>query len=353
MKIAVLKKIFLALTVVAVLVTGAVCYIIHHIGTVDFAVKSILSAIESKDWDRLNRFVDMEAVHESMVGANSESRENAHVMASSILSNLKDETMRLWRMGVEQPDEKPSFMGRFLSPDLLKNAKIDRSGRTAILKISPLTRYLDIAVPVFLTFRKGKWHFVFIGYNSSKLSAADDKIVEILADHYNLPIIDSLKKSVSVETTGKRKGCADWGYSICLTNMTIIDRKFTNNTDRDIDLILYHLHPNKYAQEKLVDRMTDIPAGTSRSTRPGVGYKYNRFIEIDRMIASAALADLYYEVVLIQFKDGGILARRTGFCALSRIDYAINKPTIDDVLHRRANYGLTDANMIRQIITGT
>lgn len=334
---------------------GGGYYFIH---TPAFALKSIASAIENHDWAKFSKFVDVESFYNTTVKGALEDSDNmiAKGIGTLMASNMKETFIDQLKTQIEQPKEgTTSLFHQLFDKDnvLLSKMKTENKGKIVQLLIPRKTEYLDLEIPVIFNFRKGPMHLTLTSMDMSKFDNAEEKIEEILSEHYLLPVRDSLSKLVTIETIKKYKGCSNWVYETCFGELIMITSRVKNNSDADFSKVDFEIFPSVtwkiLSKTKKYQDASNIKAGQAVLTGTKQGWKYNQFDDEDQLFMNADKNEICYKVTKIEFNDGRTIEENK-YSYISR--YHAEKPTLDDILKRRESYGLNDGFDIRRILNG-
>lgn len=334
---------------------GGGYYFIH---TPAFALKSIAFAIENHDWAKFSKFVDVESFYNTTVKGALEDSDNmiAKGIGTLMASNMKEAFIDQLKTQIEQPKEGTiSLFHQLFDKDnvLLSKMRTENKGKIVQLLIPRKTEYLDLEIPVIFNFRKGSMHLSLTSMDMTRFDNAEEKIDQILSEHYLLPVRDSLRKLVTIETVKKYKGCSNWVYKTCFGELIMITSRVTNNSDADIEKVDFEIFPGEIwktlSKTKKYQDASNIKVGESVLTGTRQGWKYNQFDDEDQLFMNADKNEICYNVTKIEFKNGSTIEENK-YSYISR--YHAEKPTLEDILKRRESYGLNDAFEIRRTLSG-
>lgn len=326
----------------------------YEFHTPAFALKSIASAIENHDWAKFSKFVDVESFYNTTVKGALEDSDNG--IGTLMASNMKEAFIDQLKTQIEQPEEGTiSLFHQLFDKDnvLLSKMRTENKGKIVQILIPRKTKYLDLEIPVIFNFRKGPMHLTLTSMDMSKFDNAEDKIKQILKEHYLLPVRDSLSKLVTIETVKKYKGCSNWVYETCFGELIMISSRVTNNSDADIAKVDFEIFPGEIwktlSKTKKYQDASNIKVGESVLTGTRQGWKYNQFDDEDQLFMNADKNEICFNVTKIEFKNGSTI-EEDKYSYISR--YYSEKPTLEDILKRRESYGLNDGFEIRQTLSG-
>ncbi len=344
--------------IIALLVVGVTLFAFYYyIHTPVFAFKSIASSIENHDWKKFSDFVDVESFYNTTVKGALEDSDNliAKGIGTLMASNMKEAFIDQLKTQIEQPKEgSTSLFHQLFDRDniLMPKMKVSNRGKIIQVSIPRKTEYLEIEVPVLFNFRKGTMHLTLTSMDLSKFEKVNDKIEELVSEHFLLPTRDSLRTLVTLECTRKYKGCANSFYGTCFEDLIMITTKVTNNSDEDIEKVSFEIYPSSIwigTSKKKYDKALNIKAKQAVLTGTREGWKYNQFNDEDRLFMNTNASDICYNVTSINFKSGKTIEENK-YGYISR--YSNEKPTLEDIISRREKYGINDGFEIRRVVSG-
>jgi hypothetical protein len=330
-------------------------YVFSH--TPSYALRAIASAIEDHDWKKFTEYVDVESFYSTTVKGALENTDNviAKGIGTLMASNMKEAFIDQLKTQIEQPKEGTSSLFHQLfdkSSVLLTKMSISDRGKIVQVRLPRKTEYLELEVPVIFNFRKGTVHLTLTSMDMTKFDKAEKKIEEILSEHFTLPVADSLKRLVTVETVRKYKGCGNWVYETCFDDLIMITSRVTNHSNEDLEQVSFEIYPGTIwegTSKKKYQDATNIGAGQAVLAGARQGWKYNQFDEDDQLFMNADMNDICYRITKIVFKDGRTIEENK-YDYMGK--YSQEKPTLDSIIARRAKYGLTDEFTIRKVLSG-
>lgn len=324
-----------------------------YVHTPQYAFKAIKGAVENHDWNKFSRFVDVESFYQTTMKDALDDSDNslAKGIGTLMAANMKQAFIDQLKAQIEQPSEDgTSLFQSLFDQDKMVASKMDVANRGKIVQVNVPRKvsFLDIEIPVVFTFRKEPLHLTLTGMDMSKYDAAQERIAEILSDHYVLPARDSLNNLVTIETVRKYDGCSNWLYKTCMDKLIMITSRVTNNSDEDISSVDFEIFPDRAWRNSALKKYqsaTNIKAGQSVVTGTKQGWKYNQFSEDDRIFMNADKSEIYYKVTNVELASGRSI-RENKYAYLS--DYHEDKPSLDDIIARREQYGIEDGDLIRK-----
>jgi hypothetical protein len=337
------KVISIALLVIIAALTAGYFYM--HSPT--YTINKIKESVINHDWAGLNSYVDLDSLYENTVTKALEEQDSSIAKGIGMMmgANMKEAFMSQIKKGVEDSSratDESMFASMITDMSNTDNYTQDNQGKITTVTIKKKTSFLHIPTSMSMSFRDEGLKYVLIGVNTDKMSSV--KIIEtkLLKEHVMFPIKAQLNKSLSIKTIVKTKGCSNYIGNSCIENLMIVEAKITNNADKTIKSAVISLYPGKeylnIENERRIN--TDvIRAGESIVYGQGRGWKQNRFREADNIFMNATANDLVYQSRSIEFEDGEIIREDD---SQPYIDVLKNTPTIQDILERRKQYGVTD-----------
>jgi uncharacterized protein (TIGR02145 family) len=190
-----MKSVFLVGVIVIVLTVLSAGSYIYYKGTPSFALKSISSAVENRDWEKFSKFVDVDAVYVSTAQQLLGNSSNSGFSGALAAGAMKELIIGGVKTLVEQPpkSENNSFIGQlqeligehvksnatqvfkdFVVDDINVNrkaAKVERKGKIVLVGLALENKDHQIKIPV--TFRKSKGHLVLIGVDIASVDVEE------------------------------------------------------------------------------------------------------------------------------------------------------------------------------------
>lgn len=353
----------LPIVIALLLITSGFVGLYYFAHTPAFAFKSIVLAIENHDWDKFNKFVDVESFYNTTVKGALNETDNlfAKGLGTLMASNMKESFIDQLKTQIEQPNENSiSFFHQLFDNKniLLARKKVESKGKIVQVTIPRKTQYLDLEIPIIFNFRKEALHLTLTSMDMNKFENVQDKIEEIITEHYNLPIKDSLKNLVKIEVVKKYKGCSNYVYNTCIEDVIIITTRVTNKSNFTIERVIFAVLPKLYNcnwKGTKFQQAENIKPGKSVIVGVNHGWKYNEYNDYDKIYMKTTKADIHYQTkeVWRKIKIGPFdmtmpLKEEEFKYYKERIEK--DKLTLEDIIARRNEYGLDDSLAINTFL---
>jgi|GEM_PF-4763984 len=351
--------------IITIIIVLFVCGIATTVGTYSYlkspkyTFKQIRNSFENHDWEKFNQYVDVDSIYTSLMntsdmdsfasGLEAMTRDN---LKSAFIDNLKstiegtpgDSLSSLSLVSILGADEKSYKFNR------IKKKKEGKLLNTDL----PMKTWFNFYVDVTYKFRNESWKYKLIGYDNKKYEETSDELYDLISDFYTLPLKEKMEKSISVKIIKKYKGCAEWGYRICLEDILMMPTTITNNTDKDITEVIYYIYPNNYYL--ITDKYGRFESAENIKSKESItigtdkGRKYNQFDDEDKTYMNADLESISVKINEIKFSDGQVLEEKYKFENIEQFKKEFPEATYDTflkILAIRAKYGLVDADDLK------
>lgn len=341
------KKIFVPILIILAIVFGLCVGGYLYIHSPKYTLSVIKSSIENHDWEKFNKWVDIESFFNSTLNDKTNTGNNiADGISKLMASNLKGAFIDALKAKIETPSNSSiSAFNEFLPAIKIKDlseVKLIKQGKITVMKIPVKTDFLKQEAEVSVFFRNKFLRYVLIGTDDSDFQTKNNELKKLVLEHYNLETGDKIKKSVTISTLKKYKGCSNYIGNTCFQDLLIIKRKIHNHSNKTIKKLRYNIYPSKTFvtmgdKYRIYETLENVSANSAKVQGASTGWKHNQFSTKDQMFMSSKKGEIFYEIKEIEFDDSTKLTLKSHALLT---DYHDEKPTFDDIIKRRKKHGL-------------
>ena len=329
------KKTIIA--VVAIVAFAAIvstsAYLVLH--SPKYALYKINKSLKDHDWETFSKYVDIDAVYTSLANPASDTSDNtiAQGLAKVMVGAMKETIIAQLKNEVENPknDGKENNVANIFSrPDSIKTKiKIIKSGKVASVHVYSRCGMLNIPAYINIQMRSESWKYVVIGVSTDDINHRTEIVTQALKQYYTIPSQKKITETAKIEFTKISKGCGNSFYGTCFSDLIMIERTITNNSNKDIASIEYKICPKGKTNEEECKYSEDMNIKASSKVEFGKrnGWKYNEFIPAQSAILSLSTNDIEAIPTKIKFSTGDSIVIDE-FAYLT----AEKKPSIDELV---------------------
>lgn len=323
------------------LVLSAITITFTYLRTPIHAYRAAAWSCQVRDWEAFSKWVDVgsvvgSAVKEMSIDAGANPR-----VAEMLADSLRDSLVLRLREAVKSEGGSPLagiFNKGVLNRDLMEVSSNDPH---TFIKFQRPTSYLGFEAPVTLDFKQGFWRCTLVGVSVGAWERADSVTKALVWDYYRLAQRDSIDSMVSIKVTHKRMGCGGRVFEGCLQDLACYTVSVTNRCDRFLDSVVYEVRPAGGEAADTACLMGLFPGKVKVASDRCVAVDAER--PEDTWWISAKAKTMRCRVLRIVLRPGWSVSDDTSQYAEA---YTTYKPTVVEVMERRARHGIVDSAVV-------
>ncbi len=306
-------KSFIKITLVVLIVISLVTFGgYQYFHSPHYTLKKISSSVKNCDWEMFSKYVDVEALVNSLIqnAGDDSGNDLAKGITAMVGGSMKETLIAQMKSQIENPknDESQGIFSEFGRLDSI-GFKMKQENKGKILVVKLISTFGVFNVPAFIeiTMRSEGLKYVVIAINKDVVKKRTETVMNLYKEYYYVPIREKIAKSVQITVQKKFKGCANSFYGTCFEDLIMIQRKIENLTDRRINQVQYEMYPSDFFisdEYKYIDIFEGINPKESVIIGASQGWKYNQFIESDKVWMNVESSDILLRVTRVTFEDG-------------------------------------------------